>query len=164
MFNKIVLIFIALVISAVMVGGVVFADEGGPTQSDATPGERYHRRHDHRGRGVGEVIALGEDNFTVRGLRRGREEVIYVDENTQFTDPDGDPMSFSALEVGQFVAGSGERRDGQWYAVRVRVLPPRTKYAGRGEVNAVNADSFTFTGRRGHQWEFVTAQAYSWGI
>ncbi len=154
MFKKIISILMALLISAVMVSGVVSADEGGPTQSDTPPGERHQRRHTHRGRGAGEVIAIGEDNFTVRGLRRGREEVIYVDEKTQFTDQGGNPMSFSDLQVGQFVAGSGERRDGQWYAVRVRVLPPRTKYAGRGEVNAVNADSFTFTGRRGHEWEF----------
>jgi len=151
MFKKMISILMALVVSAVAVSGIAFADEGGPTKTDTPPGERQHR---HRGRGAGEVIAIGEDHFSVRGLRRGREAVIYVDEHTEFTDQDGNPMSFSDLQVGQRVAGSGERRDGQWYAVHVRILPPRTHYKGAGTVNEVGSDEFTFTGQHGHHWEF----------
>jgi len=136
-----------VVICSLAVGGVgiALADPGAPPQPEAGVAVR---------RGGGEVIAIGADNFTVRGPL-GREHIVYVDASTTFKDKAGNALSFSDLKVGDRVVGSVTRHaDGKWYALNARVLPPPTHYQGVGVVNVVEADSFTFTNRRGKVWEF----------
>src|SRR5262245_8481294 len=144
MFKKLSLILIGVVICSLALGGVAFADEGAPPRAEA--GGRH--------RGGGEVIAIGADNFTIRGPR-GREHVIYVDANTTFLDKDDKTLSCSDLKVGDRVIGRVSRHaDGKFYAETVHVLPPPTHYKGVGVVTQVEDDEFNFTGRFGKEWEF----------
>jgi len=144
MFKKLSLILIGVVICSLALSGVALAQE------DAPPRHEAGGRH----RGGGEVIAIGSDNFTVRGPR-GEEHVVYVDANTTFMDKDGQALSFSDLKVGDRVIGRVTRHDdGKLYAENVRVLPPPTHYQGVGVVSVVEDDEFTFTGLRGKVWEF----------
>lgn len=148
MFKKMswMLIGVVVICSLALGGvGIALADEDAPPQPQAETGIRP---------GGGEVTAIGADNFTVRGPRGG-EHIVYVDASTSFKDKDGKVLSFSDLKVGDRVIGLVTRHDdGKWYALETRVLPPPTHYQGVGTVSVVEADEFTFTGRRGKVWEF----------
>ncbi|MBI3762492.1 MAG: hypothetical protein HY260_11605 [Chloroflexi bacterium] len=142
MFKKIVSLTIGIVIASLLLSGIAFAQDGTPPTAAGT---RW---------GMGQVTAIGADNFTLKGPL-GKEHVIYVDGNTKFTDKDLKPLSFSDLKVDDRIIGAASvHDDGKWVALLVHVFPPRTDYKGVGVVNTVEADSFTFTNRRGKTWEF----------
>jgi hypothetical protein len=151
MLKKLFMVLVAVILSALALGSVAFAQEDAPpVTSPDLPRVRW---------GGGEVIAIGEDNFTVQ-TRRGRERLIYVDANTQFVDKDGNLLTFGDLKVGDRVIGAGTRReDGKWDAEKVFVVPPRTHYKGAGVASVVEDDEFVFTSRRGKVWEFYVDSA-----
>src|SRR5436190_1638520 len=129
MFKKLSLILIGVVICslALSVSGVALAQEDAPPRPEAKG--RHH--------GGGEVTAIGTDNFTVQGPRGG-EHIVYVDENTEFTDRDGTAHSYSDVKVGSHVFVQAElRSDGKWWATRVGFPPanatnPPLRPGGRG--------------------------------
>ena len=142
MLKKASWILIGVVVLSLVFGGLALAEDNTPPTETGT---RW---------GGGVVTAKGSDNFTIHN-RLGRDQTIYVDSSTQFTDQDVKPSTFSALKVGDIVIGAASRRDdGKWYALLVHILPPPTHYAGVGTVDSVASDSFDFTNRQGRQWEF----------
>jgi len=147
MFKKLFTVLRGVVICSLALSGVAFADDGALAAGKASR------------RGGGEVTAIGADNLTLRN-HRGLEHVVYVDDNTQFVDKDGNPLTFADLKVGDHVIGKGSKHDdGKWYAEIVRILPPRTHYKGVGVATSVEADEFAFTSRRGKAWEFYVDSA-----
>ncbi|MEK7277810.1 MAG: DUF5666 domain-containing protein [Chloroflexota bacterium] len=142
MLKKIGLLFLVVVIGSLAMSGAALADEG-------TPGAGGPARA-----GKGEVVAVAADNFTVENPK-GEQRVVYVDSATEFTTKEGEALTLADLKVGDHVAGKITKHDdGKLYATTVVVLPPRTDYKGVGVVNSVDDDEFSFTNRRGKDWDF----------
>jgi len=133
-------VLVALIFGSV---GVALAGEGQPPVTKA--GTRW---------GGGEIIAIGADNFTVHN-RRGKDEVVYVNAQTQLTDADLNPITLADLKVGQRALGAARQAsDGRWYALVVHVFPQRQHYKGAGAITNVEEDEFAFINQRGKEWEF----------
>jgi len=106
-----------------------------------------------RRRGLGQITALGDDQFTVQ-LKSGQEKMILVDEQTRYFKADGSAGSFADLQVGLWVAGRVVSTAGGPLARVVILLPAgydpsRTNVALHGEVTALGENSFTLHTLRG---------------
>ncbi len=142
MLKKISLLFLVVVIGSLAISGAALADESTPTAGGPARA------------GKGEVVAVAADNFTVENPK-GEQHVVYVDSATEFTTKEGKALTLADLKVGNRVAGRVTKHDdGKLYAVTVVVLPPRTDYKGVGVVTSVGGDEFSFTNRRGKDWDF----------
>ena len=160
MSSKLKIAIVGVLLAALALGGgaVAFAQGSNPPALATTaPGTHW---------GGGVITALGADNFTLHG-RRGQDRVVSVNDQTRYFNRDAQPGSFSALQVGDRVMGAvSSDADKKLTALMVIDLgakseTDRTNYKGVGVVNTVNAveQSFTFTNRRGVDWEFYTDAA-----
>ncbi len=145
-------IWIASLIAFVLlvsVAGAAYASAGdaAPSLHPGGPG-RGNRAH-----GQGEVLAVGDNEFTL--LTRNENEItVQVDADTRYF---GDLKSFSDIEVGMTVAVMGLRQ-GDETAVAIAVGSgdefPLGQRAG-GEVTAVSANSVTIEKRDGDSLTFA---------
>jgi hypothetical protein len=155
MFKKILVPLILALVAALAIGGVAYA-AGQPEKapSPAAPlaavdGNAAQARH----RGLGQITALGDGQFTVQ-LKSGEETVIHVEENTRYVKADGTAGSFADLQVGRWVAGRVVASAGGPLARRVVLLPAgfdpdRKNAAARGDVTSLGDNSFTLHNLRG---------------
>jgi len=120
-----------VVVLLAVVSGTVFAEGEGPGL----------------GRGLGQVTALAEASFTVV-TRSGQSRTLQVDGATTFEDRSGEPRAFSDVEIGDWLAGTFERRGPETLvARRVTILGPeirRPELRAAGEITAVDASGSAF--------------------
>lgn len=138
-------IVLALV-AALLMGSVAYA-AGNPTSSKSDAAANPESRRGGRS-GLGQVTAIGDNQFTVQLNKQNTALTILVDDQTKFRYQDGDDAIFADLEVGMWVAGRVVRNDqGQALSRLVILLPegfdPTQYQLARGEVTAVGANSFT---------------------
>ena len=155
MFKKLFVPLILALTAALAIGGVAYAasqPEKAPSPAAQMAVEDENTAQGRR-RGLGQIIALGEGQFTVQ-LRSSEEKVILVDENTRYFKADGSSGSFADLQVGLWVAGRVAPSGEDLLARVVVLLPagfdPDLKNAGfRGEVTALGENSFSLHTLRG---------------
>jgi hypothetical protein len=155
MYKKILIPFLLALVAALAIGGVAYAanrNEKSPSPAAQNVPAGADAREGLR-RGLGQITAIGEDQFTVQ-MKSGDEKVIRVDENTRYVKADGSAGSFADLQAGLWVAGRvAPTADGP--LARLVILlpagfdPSRSSVAARGEVTAVSASSFTLHTLRG---------------
>jgi hypothetical protein len=116
-----------------------------PSTAAATPGTTW---------AMGQVSAIGTDNFTLNGPLGGLH-VVYVNDQTLYFDSDAQAGSFAGMQVGDRVLGAATVVDGKATAKLVIDLGARSQYRGNGVASAVNSSeqSFTFVNRRGVVWD-----------
>ncbi len=104
---------------------------------------------------MGQVSAIGTDNFTLTGPLGG-VHIVYVNDQTQYFNREAQAGSFAAMQVGDRVLGAATVAAGKATAKLVIDLGARTDYRGAGVASAVNSaeQSFTFVNRRGVVWNF----------
>jgi hypothetical protein len=161
MTKKLLIPLTLAVIAALLIGGVAYAANNsqkapGPKGQNAPGGERPGEKTQ---RGLGQITAIGEDQFTVQ-RKNGEAKVISVDENTRYFDADRSEASFADLKTGQWVAGRVISADEGLLARLVILLPEgldpsRVNQRARGEVTAVGAASFTLHTPRGEDLNFA---------
>ena len=140
MSKKLFVPFVLAILASLIFSSVALAQEAQPLQ----------RPHGGR-RGVGQVIDVGDNQFTVES-REGVERVLLVDEKTRFHGVDGEERSFDDLETGQWVAGIvGYNDDHELVARLVIFLPddfdPSQRLGRRagGRITGVNVSESSFT-------------------
>jgi hypothetical protein len=170
MFNKIKVTVVSIVLAALAFGGfsvalaasapvsngaspvapaaVLPAASPAPSTATAITGTTW---------AMGQVSAIGADNFTLTGPLGG-VHVVYVSDQTQYFNRDAQTGSFAAIQVGDRVLGAVTVADGKAMAKLVIDLGARTEYRGAGVASAVNTteQSLTFVNRRGVVWDFYT--------
>jgi hypothetical protein len=156
-FIKILVPLILALVAALAIAGVAYAagqPEKAPSpaaQLAAEDGNTAQARH----RGLGQITALGDGQFTVQ-LKSGEEKVIRVDGNTRYYKADGSAGSFADLQVGRWVAGRVIDSEDGLLAMAVAVRPNLIRHAG--EINTVDPAASTF-GLKARQGENLTFQA-----
>lgn len=130
-----------------------------PQTAWAAPVRKVERPGHAGKRALGQVTAVGENQFTLL-LRDGREVTVLVDEQTHFRLAGGGEATFDDLTVGRWVVGAGRPTDqDSTFVARVVVLLPEDfdpgqlgdKAAGRVEAVDAAADTFVVTTRDGEQ-------------
>jgi len=140
--NVWIIALLALVMGFGIAGTAIAASDQSPTSHPGGPGHP---------KGMGEVTAIGSDQFTVE-TRNGTEVTVLVDDDTRYF---GDLESFNDIEVGMKVAVMGAREGDQTIAAKAVGSGdfPLGKRAG-GEVTAVDNDSLTIENRKGESFTF----------
>lgn len=151
MYKKLSIATSAVILAVLSFGQVAYAQA--PAPQDPPRGGR---------RGVGQIIEIGEDRFTVE-TRQDEERTLVVNDETRYRDTQGNELAFADLVVGQWVAGiiAFDGADLQ-VAHLVIILPEdydpsqRLGTRERGVVIAVDsaAGSFTLQNRQGYQVSF----------
>jgi hypothetical protein len=104
---------------------------------------------------MGEITAIGDDQFTIDTLRND-EVVVMVDDATNYL---GSLTSLAGLQVGDEVAVGGERGEEEGTVLAHIVvlgddLPLGVQFGG--EVTAVTTSTITVEGRNGETLAFTT--------
>ena len=143
--NVWIIALLALVMVFGIAGTAIAASDHSPASHPGGPGKGKGRP-----KGMGEVMAIGSDQFTVE-TRNGTEITVLVDDDTRYF---GDLESFNDIEVGMQVAAMGKREGDQTIAAKAVGSGefPLGKRAG-GEVTAVDSDSLTIENRDGARYE-----------
>ena len=141
--NKLVLPFALALLASLLISSVVFA-------------QAPQRPHNSGRRGVGQVAAIGSNQFTAT-TRNGRSYQVLVDEFTRFRNSDETEASFSDLAVDQWVIViaapvEGESSGGQpQFTARLVVQLPeeidpsqRFGIRARGIITATDLAASTF--------------------
>lgn len=143
-------IWMTAVLALVMVFGIAGTAMAAPDQAPAShpggPGRGNRFPH-----GIGEVISIGDDQFTAE-TRNGTEVTVFVDDDTRYF---GDLESFNNIEAGMEVAVLGAR-EGDLTILAKAVGAgefPLGQRAG-GEVTAVDSDSLSIENREGESFTF----------
>ena len=139
---------LALVMVFGIAGTAIAASDPSPASHPGGPGKGKGKDHP---KGMGEVTAIGNDQFTIE-TRNGTEVTVLVDDDTRYF---GDLESFNDIEVGMKVAVMGAREGDQTIAAKAVASGefPLGKRAG-GEVTAVDNDSLTIENRDGESLTF----------
>jgi Domain of unknown function (DUF5666) len=164
MFKKILFPFILALVTALAIGGVAYAasqpDQALSPAAQAAPEDENPALAARRG--LGQITALGENQFTV--LRRnGAVQTIRVDENTRYFKADGSAGSFADLQVGRWVAGrvvlTGDGPQARLVIILPEGFDPTLKLIRHaGTITAVDPTAGTFSLRtvRGESLAFQT--------
>lgn len=115
MSKKILIPIVIAVVAALLIGGVALA------AGNAPQGKTPTARTGHQA-GLGQITALGDDQFTVQ-LQKGGSATLQVDENTRFLTPAEEAASFGDLAVGRWVMGVAKKEGDTLLARRVVLLP-----------------------------------------
>ena len=155
MFKKILVPLILALVAALAIGSVAYAasqPEKAPSPAIQMAAEEENTAQGQR-RGLGQITALGNGQFTVQ-LKSGGEKVIRVVENTRYFKADGSIGSFADLQVGLWVAGR-VAPSAEGPVARVVILlpagfdPDRKNTVARGDVTSLGDNSFILHNLRG---------------
>jgi hypothetical protein len=146
---------LALVLAIAVTGVALAAPGDGDPGNPPGPGSGPGRGGQWPPRLMGEITAIGDDQFTIDTLRND-EVVVLVDEATNYL---GSLTSLSGLQVGDEVAVGGERSEEEGTILAHVVvlgddLPLGIQFGG--EVTAVTASTITVEGRNGETLSFTT--------
>lgn len=140
MSKKLFVPFVLAILASLIFSSAALAQEAQPLQ----------RPHGGR-RGVGQVIDVGDSQFTVESSE-GLERVLLVDEKTRFREVDGEERLFDDLETGQWVAGIVGYNDDHELVARLVIFLPDdfdlSQRLGRragGRITGVNVSESSFT-------------------
>lgn len=156
--HKTIISLILALFASLLVGGAALA------QAEVSDDVALPRPGRGGRRAVGQVLALGESQFTL-GTRAGKEQTILVGENTRFIDQSGAPQSFEDLQIEDWVAVVARvSSEGDIVARLVILLPEdydpsqRLGQHARGHISSVDNAAATFTVHtlRGEEVTFAT--------
>lgn len=146
------LIAVALLVTAASVAVAASGDEhpGNPPRPNAgeQSGDRPHRPPQAKG----EIISIGDDEFTML-IRLEVEITVLVDEDTKYL---GDLESFADLEVGMQIGAAGKREGEGTFLAKALFAGERLGDLSRagGEVTDVGNSSLTIETRDGETLTF----------
>jgi hypothetical protein len=151
MMKKLMIPVILALAAALVVGGVALAAGNQLTNANPLAAGRAGRVE----LGIGQVVAVSENQFTIQRLR-GDEVTVQVGEKTKFYWSDGRAAALADLAVGRWVMGTAGRQGETITARRVILLPEgfdptQVTRRSAGEVTAVGDDEFTLKARSGEE-------------
>lgn len=141
---------IALILVVAVAGSALAAS--GDADPGNPPGPNGGRHGGQRSHAVGEVTAIGDEEFTLL-TRADVELTVLVDEDTRYLGQLGD---FDDLEVGMMVGVAGIRQGEQTLLAKVVGSGPGLRQGkhAHGEVTDVDDDSLTIETRSGDSLTF----------
>jgi len=147
MVKKITFPLITVLVFSLLFSNLAYAQDNPPPAQEGSLFQKLLRVR----RAVGQITAIGENQLTLKKVD-GSEQVILVNENTQYRDKNRQELSFGDLKTGQWVAALAPRSLlGEFTAKAIVLLPDDfdpSQIQGRrisGRVTAVDQAAGTIT-------------------
>jgi len=158
MLKKWTIPLILALLASLTAGSVAFAQAEGPEALAMPRPPRGGKR------AVGQVLSLGENQFTL-GTRAGKEQTVNVDSSTRYVDENGEKLTFEDLQIDGWVAVLARYTPNGDLIARLVILLPqdydpsqRLGQHARGNILEVDGSAGTFTVHtlRGEEVTFTT--------